>query len=463
MKTNKPSSEIDLFTPFYEIFHEICLLLVTLVGLLMKWGFKKAFNTYVPVKAIERKALTVKKTTDLDESLGIDVSNKKPILLKSLDTRRHTFIAGSSGFGKTNLMSILQEDALSRGRPIIFFDPKGDMEALTTFQAICQKYQRPCYIFSEHFPDSISLNPLIDGTVNQVVDRIMRAFKWENSFYESCAWSALMSVCQSIEKEEETISFKEITKRLVALNNKDIAGLVNQLEKIQKSDFGRILNSGRDGLTLAKIRQERACLYIGLSTQGYGETASAIGKIFLGELLFNSYHSLKSSNAGLRLANPISVHFDEFGSLVIPEFINLQNKCRGAGIELTMAVQSIADIDAVSEQLTSQIVENCGNLFVFKQRVQKSAEYFSQAIGTTLTRKETHRIDNGEIQAQGSAREVNEMLVHPDIIKNLNVGQCVLLRQAPSQINLINVRERKAEVQVQEKPQVQRKPGAFEQ
>jgi hypothetical protein len=55
------------------------------------------------------------------------------------------------------------------------------------------------------------------------------------------------------------------------------------------------------------------------------------------------------------------------------------------------------------------------------------------------------------------------MLVHPDIIKNLNVGQCVLLRQAPSQINLINVRQRKAQVQVQEKPQAQRKLGAFEQ
>ena len=75
-------------------------------------------------------------------------------------------------------------------------------------------------------------------------------------------------------------------------------------------DFGKILNANNEGLTLSKIREERACLYIGLSTQGYGETAMAVGKLFLGELLYNSYKTLKD-NSKLKhgLSNPISVYF----------------------------------------------------------------------------------------------------------------------------------------------------------
>ncbi len=94
-------------------------------------------------------------------------------------------------------------------------------------------------------------------------------------------------------------------------------------------------------MTFSQIRKERACLYIGLSTQGYGEMAVGIGKLFLNELFYNSYCSLIDKNSKANaLSNPISVYFDEFGAVVTPEFIELQNKCRGAGIELTMAVQT---------------------------------------------------------------------------------------------------------------------------
>src|SRR5690606_4311042 len=223
----------------------------------------------------------------------------------------------------------------------------------------------------------------------------------------------------------------------------DNIGLISKLEAILVSDFGRILNSdGPNALTLSKVRAEGACLYIGLSTQGYGETATAVGKLFLGELLYNSYKTL-SSPESKGLENPISVYFDEFGSLVTPEFIELQNKCRGAGMELTLAVQTASDIDRVNPDLTKQVIENAGNLFIFKQRLQDGAALFSEAIGTIISKKQTFRIENGELQKTGSEREVHELIAHPDIIKNLDIGQCILLRQGPTRVNLLNVRFRK--------------------
>jgi type IV secretory pathway VirB4 component len=42
--------------------------------------------------------------------------------LSEINFKNHTFIAGASGFGKTNLISILQEHSLRKNKPIIFID-----------------------------------------------------------------------------------------------------------------------------------------------------------------------------------------------------------------------------------------------------------------------------------------------------------------------------------------------------
>lgn len=451
MKNKNQASQVDIFTPIYEIFHELCVLLYDLGKELSKWAWMKILKKQPPLEQINRKALSVNKTTEIQDALGIDTKTRCEFLLKDVDFRRHSFIVGASGFGKTNLISILQEHSLRKNKPIIFFDPKGDMEALTTFKKICEKYKKPCYIFSEHYRESISLNPLMEGTVNQVVDRVMRSFEWSEPYYRDASRRSLTKALQKLEKENEAFTLKKIFDELVRLENKDNVGLISKLEAILFSDFGRILNSdGPNALTLSKVREEGACLYIGLSTQGYGETATAVGKLFLGELLYNSYKTL-SREESKGLENPISIYFDEFGSLVTPEFIELQNKCRGAGMELTLAVQTASDIDRVNPDLTKQVIENAGNLFILKQRLDSSASLFADAVGTILAKKQTYKIENGEKQKSGSERDVYELIVHPDIIKNLGIGQCVLLRQGPSQVNLINVRNRKWDV-IRKKP-----------
>jgi hypothetical protein len=76
--------------------------------------------------------------------------------------------------------------------------------------------------------------------------------------------------------EGQAFTLQAIFDELVKMESKENIGLIAKIEAILESDFGKILNSERDGLTLSKIRDERACLYIGLSTQGYGETAMSV-------------------------------------------------------------------------------------------------------------------------------------------------------------------------------------------
>lgn len=445
MKANdkKGGDGLDVVTPLVEMVHHLGILLIKGIIFGIKEIFKLSGKNNYRLTRIDEEELRLKKVSVAPESMGIDSKSKKELKLTEIDFRRHSFIVGASGFGKTNLISLLQENALRQNKPIIFFDPKGDQEALQTFKSLCEEYKKPCYIFSEHYPESIKMNPFLEGTINQVVDRIMSAYIWENEFYKEYARSSLFKVLEKLERNDLDFSLKSILDELILIQDKDNIGLVNKLLSIQKSDFAPLLKGSREDYTLSKIREERACLYIGLSTQGYGETAKAVGKLFLGELLHNSYTTLRSQQLKAGLRNPMSVYFDEFGSLVTDQFIELLNKCRGAGIEITMAVQTPSDIDKLNKELTLQIIENSGNLFILKQRLSAGASLFSEAIGTIKSKKQTLRFEEGETQNLGSEREVHELLVHPDLIKNLGVGQCVLLRQGPTRLNLINIRERK--------------------
>src|SRR5690606_5350246 len=100
---------------------------------------------------------------------------------------------------------------------------------------------------------------------------------WENKYFEDVSRRSLNQVLQKLEKDETPFTLKAIFDGLVQIETKDNTGIITKLESILTSDFGRILNGNKDALTISKIREEGACLYIGLSTQGYGETAMAVG------------------------------------------------------------------------------------------------------------------------------------------------------------------------------------------
>lgn len=447
-KDKKPQLDIDFISPFVEIFHEIGIVFFKFLSDFLVLSYKKLNKNFYEIKKIEERHLFKNKYSLSDDSLGYSTNQNKELNFNTIDFSKHSFIVGAAGFGKTNLISILQENSLQNNRPIIFIDPKGDLEALETFKSICNQYKKTCYIFSEHYKDTINLNPLKDGSVNQVCDRIMSALEWSEPFYKNVSYEALSKTLKIIQDSKKSFSLSVICEVLEeSFNNDNTLGLRVMLNQINESDFGKLLIENESTKTFLDIRQEKACLYIGLSTQGYGETAYALGKFFLGELLYGSYLKLtQESNSHKSMKESISVFFDEFGAIVTPRFIELQNKCRGAGIQLYLAVQTSSDIDRIDPKLTEQIIENSSNLFILKQRLDVGASLFSNAIGTKLTTKITNQTENGQKGEMGTEREVYELLVHPDIIKNLRVGQCILLRHNPTKLDLLNIRNRKVEI-----------------
>ena len=408
------------------------------------------FNEYVfkqrkheEVKKINRDDLKVKRTTFSENALGFSISKRRNLMMNELDRRMHTMIVGASGFGKSVALDVLMYDDMRRGKPVIMIDPKGSNKSLQNFINMCRVNKREYQIFSHYYvgDGSISLNPAKDGSASSIADRIHYAFLWSEPHYETLCYRALKKACSLLLEKQEKISLESIWKKLRAISDphdkerlfdrKDIDGIVARLENIVESDFGPRLESS--GASFQDVWSKKKCIYIGLPVLAHPHIARALGKIILGDLAYAVSENYKiASIEGNDQFTPVGVYIDELSAVITDEFIELENKCREAKMELTLAFQSPADINKVNPELCQQIFENGANWLVFKQRMEAAASLFSQAIGTVSGKKRTIRVDGENESELGSQRDVEEMITHNNIFKNLNIGQCVLLRHAPT-------------------------------
>src|SRR3989339_547464 len=459
MASNKKNDDFmlgDILLPIMELMTLIIMALMDLCTKGIMWGGNKAitkFTGQTALKKIEREDLKNEKITKKDDELGFSITAGRTIKTAELNRKLHTAIVGASGSGKSALLDVLMYDDMRSGKPVIYIDPKGDHGSLEMFINLCRITKRDYQIFSEHYDGygAAMLNPVKDGSVTNIADRIHHSFTWTEEHYALMSYNALKDAITSLKNDKKTISLEAIHDKLLELSTpdsdkkskhdrKDIQGIITRIKNVIDSDFGERLK-GEKALSLGQIRGSNKCIYIGLSVLGYAEIARALGKIILGDLAYSVYDTYKKiSCTGANELHPVGVYVDELSAVITNEFIEILNKCRGAKVEITFAFQSPSDIAKVDPHLAIQVLENASNWFVFKQRMEDGANMFAGAIGTVSSRKLTKRVEDGKELAQGSQREVEELIAHHNIIKNLRTGQCILLRHSPTKVDLLNVK-----------------------
>jgi hypothetical protein len=406
--------------------------------------------------AIDRSMLMKKKTSISPDELGYSINERRFIKFEEINFSRHTFISGASGWGKSYLFKILIENNLRNRRPLVYIDPKGAKSEIETFISLCEKYKRKYYIFSEHYESPSQFNPLNDLDCEQVVEGVIRSFNWglnPEQYYLNKAQEILSDVVFNLKARNKIVDFHSILEGVLAHDNKDEAsGLIANLKTICRSRFGQLLKDSYDevggirktkAMTMRKALEEGACIYIGASTQGYGAMARTIGKIFVNELLqLSHYRGVQVRSSSENINSPFSVFIDEAGSILFHDFIDLINKARSSGIQIYTAVQSMQDFDSLAggKPFMKQLFECYSNFIFLRQSGPESAEVVSSLFGTYISQKETEVVEDGGKTGKGSIRDVNEFRVHPDIVKELNIGQALFLSLGPRKYHLLNLR-----------------------
>jgi GTPase SAR1 family protein len=415
----------------------------------VKNGFKfnEKENTHLRLNS---KMLANNRQYDHDNYLGWAVNYERPFHFNKLDPSKHVFLIGASGWGKTNLINLLMQNALKKKQAIIFIDPKGNKESIADFKKMCRLFGRNYAIFSEYDPEAISFNPIADMTNTQRVSTIMRSFDWgesPNQYFINQSAKALSDALETLSKDGIEFDLADVYKELKSKHNTpETSGLLTQLQLILNSDFGKCfkkgLVEGKPSMTMKQAYENKTCIYIGCSTQGYSAIARTVGKIFVSEAMNLSYWIGKTKNSNEAMENGIGLFIDEAGSVLYPDFIDLVNKCRSSGINIYTAIQSYSDIEMIGggETLMKQLFESYSTWLLQRQTNPENAEKLAQAFGTYLSEKTTTATDKGSDSGRGSTREAFEYYCHPDLLKSIDVGKTILLSHSPKEHAIINVR-----------------------
>lgn len=243
-------------------------------------------------------------------------------------------------------------------------------------------------------------------------------------------------------------------KIMTSALKKNLGGLGGELFQFATGSFGEVMNSYDPEIRLYDDILANKIIYVALPTMGKAEASSALGKMFIGDLrtaIARIQALPEDDRPGWtgsieKPATPAYfAFFDEVGSYATQAMDKLFEQGRSAGIACFPASQTLANLDAVSDEFKEQVLGNTWTMVIFKIKSQKTCEECADLIGMTRRgiRNEGDSISNSEgirslqvnPQAQISdssgesdgIREQEEYLIHPDHFKSLDIGECVVL------------------------------------
>lgn len=348
---------------------------------------------------------------------------------------RHTHIVGATGSGKTVLLEQLIYRDLERGYGALIVDPKGDRELYERVRAFCRRIGRQedlSLLSATYSEESVIWNPCRLGNPSELQSKFYNSAVYSEPHYaKACELALLKASNQILSDHTGAITLAHLVRALEELSrggkDETIAGLFLDLNNLLHGDWGSILGcrdgSGRKEISVLDLTRRNEILFVDLPTEGQSVQSARIGRLLLQEVMLIS--GLRKLYPHLRSRVPFSVFVDEFDAFAFPAFSTFLNKGRSSDFMISLAHQTLSDLDRVSPAFRGQIMGNMNVRFIFRQDEPDDAETWSRFFGTRETIKSTFQAQDGQATGMSSNRIVQEFRVPPDQIKDLKTGECV--------------------------------------
>ncbi len=403
---------------------------------------------------------------------------RKPVHIKPKQRAMHTQVIGTTNAGKTESVILpwaIQD--IEKGRGLVLIDGKADRSLLDKLWAYAVKHKREkdFRLFSlSHIEESHQFNPLVGGTPEEVSERVFNSFEFENAYYRSVQFEIFSQVLRIFAAANEIPTFLKIHQaitepnKLVALSRETgddslkqwaayyrdlppsertqrISGLTAALSHFAFGKTASLFNTEAPTITLDETLGKNLIVYFQLPVLLSPFLGKASGKMILQCLQSAVANRHRGTN---RQHKFFSVFLDDFSEYLYPGFVSVLNKSRSANVGVVFAHQALGDIKTMGDAIANSILTNA-NLKVFMRgNDPESAEYFAKVIGTMKGQKFTERTKrslwNNQTTGDGSIREVEEFIIHPNKFKSeLGVGEAVMVIPHEAGSTAINIKFQK--------------------
>ncbi|MCH9769723.1 MAG: type IV secretion system DNA-binding domain-containing protein [Gammaproteobacteria bacterium] len=388
--------------------------------------------------------------SDVATALGVEIYTGESVYLSDRAANCHVLAVGTTGSGKTTTISHIIERAIFQRYSLVYVDGKGDLDLARRIERYCQKQNVPFYLFSMA-GSSFHYNPLASGGFTSKKDRIIELRTWSEDHYRKLAEGYLQTIFKILDTLNIKLDLKTLvnylephtlyelvrkhqTPDLISLierlesQHKNMESLIAEIENMVHSEIGYLFDcqNSQKTLDLKKAIEEGAVIYFCLRPLAFPAYAETLGKLIINDLKAVIAAGLDGASKKI----PLYTIFDEFSVFAGPQIINLINQGRSAGVHAILSTQSLSDITVKGgEALLGQVLSNVNYFIIHRQNYPKDAETLANVIGTKSTFEVTSQItaQKGGNTGVGTVREIHEFMIHPDVIKRLEVGEAIMV------------------------------------
>ena len=382
----------------------------------------------------------------------------------------HMQIVGATGSGKTEALKRIIEADIASGFGVIWIDGKGDRQNAEWFAASADKYQRleqvKMFLPVDKFG---SYNPVLHGDSTELKDRIVSSIHWTEEYYKKRSEELLQAVATGLSSLGQPFTLAELAQaldpkselflRLLAespeprakeqlarfARDKDwqqaVGGLASDLNQLMLSSYGKMFAVEQSSIDFRRAYAQRELVYVSLPISAAPQVMTQIGKLMLADL--NSLNAAIATGQMNREPRIFSVIIDEFGNFVNDLFIAFLSQARSQNFAITLAHQSLGDLEKLDVAVRKQIQGNTNIKLILRQDAPEDAEIWARLIGTKQNNAYTRQTEKVLFfkmhTGLGSEHAVEEFIVHPNVIKRLGQGSAVLVSKEPFNLGVVRI------------------------
>ena len=320
-------------------------------------------------------------TLGINEHYGIS----QTIGLTLEERLRHIHIIGSTGSGKSNLLTNLIKQDIEKGNGVCVIDPHGDLMDSIIGHIPEHRLKDVILIDPSDTEYSIGLNLLSAKSYNEQIvleSDLVSVFKRQstswgdqmtsvlsnaiNAFLESSKGGTLLDLRRFLVDTTFRNEFLKTVKdetvhtywkhEFPVLKNNSIAPILTRLDTFLRPKVLRNMMMQRKGIDFDDVMNNKKILLVKLSQGLIGEQNSYL----LGTLIISKLNQFAQARQQLenRKRVPFFLYIDEFQNFITDSLSSILSGARKYGLGLVLAHQSMEQVNAKDKEVAESILSN---------------------------------------------------------------------------------------------------------
>lgn len=343
-------------------------------------------------KAVERKVKEVPNQLSIGKyeiGLNTHLNQEKSVYVSDEIRLKHTHVIGSTGTGKSTLLSNMVFEDINAGNGLLLIDPHGDLIEKSILPFIPESRKEDVILIDpSHLDYSVGLNLLeAKNEFEKLVlsSDLVGAFKSQSTAWGDNMTAVLSNAINAFLESPESGTLFDLKRFLIEegfrkekLSNvqdptvvyfftheypalrKGITPLLTRIDTFLRPKPMRSMFIQKSGIDFRKCMDENKIILVKLSQGLIGKENSFL----LGSLILSKLNQAALSRQDSNTRNPFYVYLDEFQNFITPSISEILEGSRKYGLGLILAHQHLSQIR--SNEIQESVLANCFTQICFR-------------------------------------------------------------------------------------------------